>query len=339
MGPAKVKVDINYLAMKLKMSSATVSKALNDRPDVSEATKKKVISFARKLNYVPDRFARSLRLKKSSLIGVIMHEMKHEFFVEIARSVTREAQKNGYQAVFASSEGATEHEKTIIDDFISRYIEGLLIFPCAGSDLSRVRELNTLEIPFVTVDNRLPELNAPFVGTDFAEGGYLGTKYLIEHRHKNIALMLGQKELNSTPERLSGYRRALQEYSLPAREQYVCYLPEYVNSETYTAETSRQQAENLLKIFPEITAFFCANADLAEGAAKGIMNSGKKLPDDISLMDFGGSRFTSLNQKSGKIGELAVHSLFNLINGKKTAEKTLVKPEIVDRHSVINLKP
>lgn len=327
MGPAKVKVDINYIAMKLKMAKSTVSKALNDRSDVSEATKEKVRKFTKKLNYTPDRFAQALNLKKSNLIGVIMHEMKHEFFVEIARSVTREAQKNGCQAVFASAEGSSENEATIIDDFISRYIDGLIIIPCIGGNPSYLKKLDVKEKPFVIVDNFIAGVDAPFVGTDFEEGGHIATKYLIEHGHKNIALILGQRELSSTPERLSGYTRALKEVGIPLKDQYIRYG-------NYTTESGQSLAETLLKKSPEITAILCANTDLSDGAAKGITALGKKISDDISLMDFGGTYFTAVNQKNEEIGQIATQSLFRLINGEKISEKIIIKPEIINRNSV-----
>jgi len=330
MGQAKVKVDINYIAMKLKMASSTVSKALNDRPDVSEATKEKVRKFARKLNYTPDRFAQAMRLKKSGLIGVIMHEMKHEFFVEIARSVTREAQQNGYQAIFASSEGDPENESAIIEDCSRRYIDGLIIIPCIGGDLSHLRNLDVKENPFVIVDNYVPGINAPFVGTDFEEGGYIATKHLLESGHKNIAFILGQKELPSTSERLAGYAKALKEAGVPLKKQYVRYGK-------YSSESGQENTKNILKTSPEITAVLCANTDLSEGAAKAITAIGRKIPDDISLMDFGGIHFTAVNQKNETIGQTAAQTIFRLINGEKITDKIIIKPEIADRDSIKNL--
>ena len=331
MGSAKVKVDINYIAMKLKMAKSTVSKALNDRPDVSEATKEKVRKFTAKLNYTPDRFAQALRMKKSKLIGVIMHEMKHEFFVEIARSVTKEAQKNGYQAVFASAEGNPENESAIIDDFISRYIEGLIIIPCIGGTPSNLKKLDLHENPFIIVDNYVPGIDAPFVGTDFEEGGYIAAKYLIENGHKNIALLLGHEELTSTPERLSGYAKALEETGIPFRKQYIRYG-------NYSSESGQQHTENLLMKYPDITAIICANTDLSEGAAKGIAGLGKKIPDDISLMDFGGTRFTSVNQKDELIGQTAAQTIFRIMAGECITDKIIIKPEIINRNSIKGIK-
>lgn len=331
MSPAKVKVDINYIAMKLKMAKSTVSKALNNRADVSEATKEKVRKFTQKLNYTPDRFAQALKMKKSSLIGVVMHEMKHEFFVEIARSVTREAQKNGYQAVFASAEASPENELAIIDDFISRYLEGLIIIPCIGENASHLKKLDVNETPFVIVDNFVEGIEAPFIGTDFEEGGYLAAKYLIEKGHKNIGFLLGPENIPSTPERLAGYQKALKEKNIAVKEQYIKYGD-------YSTGCGEKKSHYLLDRFPEITAILCANTDLSEGAAKGITASGRKIYDDISLMDFGGTYFSSVNQKNEEIGARAAQTIFRLIAEEQINEKIIISPEIIDRNSVKDIK-
>ncbi|MDD5697714.1 MAG: LacI family DNA-binding transcriptional regulator [Victivallaceae bacterium] len=327
MRKAVVKVDIEYIAMKLRMSKSTVSKALNDRSDVSVKTKEKVQKFAKKLNYTPDRFARAMRIKKSNLIGVVMHEMRHEFFVEIARGVTRAAQGNGYQAVFASSEGSSRNEADLINDLISRYIDGLIIIPCLGENPSHLKELAAEARPGVIVDNYIDGIDIPFVGTDFKEGGYIATKYLIDKGHKNIALILGRQELSSTPERLAGYSEALNEAGIAVKEQYVKYG-------TYSATSGQQLATKVLETLPEITAILCANTDLSEGAAKGINSTDRKIPEDISLLDFGGARFTAVNQKNEEIGQTAVQILLQLIKGEKVPEKIIIKPEIINRNSV-----
>ncbi|MFA6714865.1 MAG: LacI family DNA-binding transcriptional regulator [Victivallales bacterium] len=327
MKKAMVKVDIEYIAMKLRMAKSTVSKALNGRPDVSDKTRERVRKFARKLNYTPDRFAQALKMKKSNLVGIIMHEMRHDFFVEIARGVTMEAQRNGYQAVFASSEGSTENEAALIDDFIGRYIDGLVIIPCIGEDASHLEELAAGSHPCVIVDNYIEGLDIPFVGTDFEEGGYIAAKFLLENGHKNIGFILGRKELSSTPERLAGYERALTEAGIGFRTQYVRYGG-------YSVESGQKNAEILLRDFPEVDAILCANADLSEGAAKAVFDAGRNIPEDISLMDFGGSRFTAVNQKNEKIGKTAVDTLFNIFNREKISAKVIIKPEITDRNSV-----
>ena len=105
------------------------------------------------------------------------------------------------------------------------------------------------ELPLFEWGLYLPGIDAPFIGTDFEDGGYIATKYLLENGHKNIAAVLGQPKLVSTHERLSGYSKALKEAGISFKEQYVRYG-------SHTAESGQQNTENLLKAFPEITAIF-----------------------------------------------------------------------------------
>ena len=321
MKKAMVKVDIEYIAMKTGDVQIHSFKSIERTPGTSvRKTRKKSKEILRKkLNYTPDRFAQALKMKKSNLIGVVMHEMRHDFFVEIARGITCEAQQNGYQAVFASSEGSTTNEAAIIDDLISRYIDGLIIIPCIGEDASHLEELAADSHPCVIVDNYIGELNIPFVGTDFEEGGYIATKFLFENGHENIGLILGLPELSSTAERLAGYKKAFTEAGIEFRPQYVRYG-------NYSAESGRSNAEVLLRDFPETTAILCANTDLSEGAAEAIATAGKKMPEDISLMDFGGAHFTAVDQKNEEIGERAVKTLLHIFNQEEILRRLLSDP-------------
>lgn len=317
--PGKVKIDIDYIAMKLKMAKSTVSKALNGRPDVSEATKEKVKLFAKKMNYTPDRLAQSLKTRKSNLIGVVMHEMKREFFVELARSVAREAQSNGCQAVFASSEGSAESEKAIMRDLISRRIDGLIVIPCVDGSHAHLQEVAQDGYPLVIADNCIEGVDAPFVGTDFEEGSYLAVKHMLENGRREIGLILGPESLPSTVERLAGCKRALAEAGAthdPARVKYG----------DYSSEAGRKAAEKLLEESPGITALFCANVDISEGAASALAKLGKA--DDVLLIDFGGTRPPCIDQRTEELGRIATQTLLHLINGGKASRKTVVKPKL-----------
>ena len=331
--PGKVKVDIDYIAMKLGLAKSTVSKAMNGRPNISAATREKVRALAAKLNYVPDRLAQSLKTKRSYLIGLVMHEMKRDFFIEIARGVTLEAQRNGCQAVFASSEGSTENERALVRDFLSRRIDGLVVIPCIGGDHSHLQEVALGGYPLVIADNYVEGVDAPFVGTDFELGGYLAVKHLVKNGHRHLGLLLGPRDLPSTPERLAGYTRALEESGLRFDAERVRYGD-------YSFAAGRAAAEALLAEFPETTAILCGNADLSEGAAAALAKLGKRVPDDLCLMDFGGARLPSVNQKNEEIGQTAARTLFRLINGETPARRNIVKPEIaVMGHSSSDISP
>jgi LacI family purine nucleotide synthesis repressor len=181
------------------------------------------------------------------------------------------------------------------------------------------------------VDNFIPGVNAPFTGTNFEEGGYIAAKYLIERGHKHIALALGPKDLSSTPERLAGIERALKESGLPLDGRLIRHGD-------YTPDVGRQMTEDLLKNNPGVTAVLCANTDLSEGAAAALAALGKKIPDDISLMDFGGDRFTAVNQKNDEIGQTAAKTLLKLMTGEKITGKIIITPGIISRNSVKEMK-
>ena len=156
------RISIGDVAERLGVAKSTISKALNDRPDVSQRTKDKVKKLVAKLGYKPDRLAQAFSSRKTRLIGIVIPVMKYSFFVDIARSVTNEAQKSGYRVIFDSSEEIAKREAEIINDYIERGIDGLIITPCIKGSNASLRELAKKEIdnaeatiPLVEMDSRL----------------------------------------------------------------------------------------------------------------------------------------------------------------------------------------
>ncbi|MDD5599405.1 MAG: LacI family DNA-binding transcriptional regulator [Victivallaceae bacterium] len=326
----KDKIDISYLAKALGLANSTVSKALNDRPGASAATKEKVEKLVRKLNYTPNHFAKALKMNKSNLIAFVMPEMGCEFFTDIAKSIVQESKRQNYHAIFTSSENSPEEEIAIIKDIFNRHIDGLIVMPCVGCLSAELKEVLEYR-PCVIIDNYIREINVPFVGTDFEEGIYLATRSLIENGHRKTGLILGPQNLYSTAERFDGYKKALKAENCKMNNAYVKYGP-------YTSTSGKDNAKLLLRQFPEITALLCSNIELAKGAAQGIAELGLKIPEDISLVGFGGGSFTAVDQKNEEIGQIAAQTLFRIIDGEKINTKIIVKPEIVNRNTVRNLK-
>lgn len=324
--PDSSKIDIAYLAKTLGLARSTVSKALNNRPGASQETREKVDRLVKELNYSPNHFAKALKLNKSNLIAFVMPEMSYDFFTDVAKSIVAESKRHGYHAIFTSSENSQEEEISIIKDIFNRHIDGLIIMPsanCNRAGLKKVLENH----PCVVIDNYIKEVNAPFVGTDFREGMYSATSHLIQNGHKNIGLLLGPHDLYSTPERKDGYSAALNDAGIKFSDNYVASGP-------YTRESGCKNAKALLQKNPELTAVLCSNIALGEGAVAAINGLGLRIPDDISIIDFGGKSLTSVDLKSEEIGKVATQTLFRVIDGDCINAKIAIKPGIVEQSSV-----
>ena len=321
------RISIDDVAKRLGVAKSTISKALNDRPDVSKKTKYKVKKLVNELGYKPDRLAQAFSSGKTRLIGVVIPVMKYNFFVDIAKSVTNEAQKSGYRVIFDSSEEIARHEAEIINDYIERGIDGLIITPCIKGSSASLRELVKKEYPFVMIDRYINGITAPFIGTDFEKGVYKAAKYLIKLGHRKIAYLGGPSFIPASKERINGLKKALTEAGINIKENLI------IQGE-YDPEDAKKNLRILMKTANDITAIICANPDISTGVYEELIKRGLKVPDDISLIDFGNAGFfSSVDQKTEEIGRIAAQTLFNIMKGEKLSNKIIIEPELIVRDS------
>lgn len=323
------KLNINYIASELGLAKSTVSKALNGRSDVSVKTRQKVKELVKKLNYTPNHFARALNLRKSKLVGVIIHcEMQEEFFFMVIRGIMAELQKHSYAVVFASSENSAAKEKEIIRDFIERFVDGFIIVPNMDTDVEYINTLIEQNHRFVVVDNYIQGINAPFVGTDFEKGSCLATEYLIKHGHRKIGHLAGPKRVASTLARIRGYKKAFHTAGLK------CPAAMIVNCE-YNDVNTQNMFMKLKAAHPEMTAVHCAGLDMTNGVLAGMRELEMVIPRDLSIVDFGSKSFiTSLDQNGDKIGRTAAEMLLKLLDNQATPQKSIIEPSLIPGNSV-----
>ncbi|MDD5698629.1 MAG: LacI family DNA-binding transcriptional regulator [Victivallaceae bacterium] len=328
------KININEIAKELGLAKSTVSKALNDRDDVSEKTKLRVKQLADNLGYAPNHFAQALNFRKSKLIGVILQsEPQIENFIMISRGIMEELQQHGYMTVFASSEKSRDKEKDIISDFIGRFVDGFIIAPAFDTDAEFINGLiKEREYKFVTIDSYVKEIKAPFIGTDFEKGSFLATKYLLENGHREIGHLGGPPEATGTIERINGYKKALNEFGIKFRSSLIVHA-------AYNEKEAKEKFKILLKNNPGMTAVHCAGLPMTNGVFSGLEELGMDALKDISIIDYGSSSFvTSLDQKGKEIGKTAVSILLDLFDGHQVPFKTIIAPELIVRSSVQNIK-
>ncbi len=321
-------ININDIAKKLGIAKSTVSKALNNRSDVGEKTKERVRQLVEELNYAPNHFAQALNFRKSRIVGIIMHDELHEeFFAQVVWVITVELQQHGYAAIFASSQKSAMQEKAIIRDHVNRFMDGFILVPCAGTDVQFINDIISQGYKLVTVDNYVKGINAPFIGTDFAKGSYLATKYLLDSGHRQIGHLAGPEWAASTKEQAKGYQKAHLDAGIEFRKSLT------MNCE-YNESDAKDKFMRLKTQNPKMTAIHCAGIAMTNGALSGISDLGLSVPGDISIVDYGSTSFiSSINQKAAEIGKTASKALLDLINGKSVSNKSIIAPELVIRNS------
>ena len=332
--PARLK-DI---ARDLGVSVVTVSKVLRNHPDIAQGTKERVLKQIKELDYQPNITARSLVTGQSYLIGLVVPDLLHPFFAEMAKALSAAVGKGGYSTIISSSEEDPELEAREIQQLTGRRLDALVI-ASAGSDSGPFLRLDRLEVPYVLIDRELTGLSANFVGINDLAAGKIATEHLIDQGCKTIAHIRGRE--NSTGmKRFEGYRQALITAGLPYSDSLVVASSNVdIDSERMGADAMRI----LLKHNPVPDGVFAHNDPLAFGAMQAILNSGLRIPEDIAIVGCGNLHYDSLlkvplssvDQNSQTIGERCADILLSILGSKTRPplRNVILDPSLVVRAS------
>jgi len=324
------------IARDLGVSLMTVSKALRSHTDISAATRARVLKRARELDYRPNWIARSLVTRRTYVIGLVIPDLMHSFFAEVAKGVTRKFQPLGYQIIISNSEENSEVEERQIELLISRNVDGLIVASAQSNGRRGLfATLGSREVPYVLIDRMPSGLDANFVGVKDDEIGALASRHLIEQGCRRIAHIRGPA-IQTGIGRLRGYRRALAKAGLAA-------LPEYVVSGQHNDISGYVAMRQLLGLGHPPDGVFCYNDPVAIGAMKAILEAGLSVPHDIAVIGAGNVHYsdvlavplTTVDQGTVQVGTQASEILMQQISSKRALRpKTiLIKPRVVIRKS------
>jgi LacI family transcriptional regulator len=288
----------------------------------------------RELNYQPDWIARSMVTRRTYLVGLVLPDLMHSFFAEIAKGVSRRLEPLGYQVVISNTEEDGAVEQRHIDVLVTRKVDGLII-ASAQKDGKALETLTARKIPYVLMDRTIAGLDANFVGVKDEEIGALATEHLIKQGCKRIAHLRGPALTTGTG-RLKGYRKALAKCGLEAK-------PSYVVSAQYGDSTGYEAARELLKLHPPPDGIFCYNDPVAAGAVKAVLEAGLRVPDDIAIIGAGNVHYSDLlrvplstiDQSSTVIGETTAQLLSECMESKTVLEPRhiFIPPRLIVRES------
>src|ERR1051326_1532433 len=207
------------IAKDLGVSLITISKVLRNHPDIGDETRERVLARVKELNYRPNFAARSLVTGRSYLVGLVVPDLLHPFFAEVAKSLSEVLRQSGYYLIVSSSDEDPDLEEQEINQLLARRLDTLIIASCR-STVDLFFRIEKQKTPYVLIDRTLPGLSANFVGVDDEAVGILATKHLIEIGCKRIAHIRGP-ETSPGIRRLEGYKRALAQEGLKITDDYI----------------------------------------------------------------------------------------------------------------------
>ena len=329
-------VRLKDIAAQASVSVMTVSKALRDAPDISQATKTRIRALAEQMGYMPDSQAAGLRNRTSKIFGLVISAVTNPIFARMVMAIEEQAHDLGYDVIFAQTLNKPDREQAVIRRLLSRRVDGLFLTPVYRLEptASIYEELLKRGTPTVLLGHRGPFCEK-FVNveTDDVSASAAATRHLLELGHRKIAFFAGPSAAPSSLERLDGYRRALREAGIEPEDNLVF-------NAGGTLEEGEKAALQLLNETPGATAIQCANDLVAIGAATVLLGQGLRIPEDLSLVGFGNVLvsehfrvpLTTIRQPKLRLGLAAVDSMLKLLKGIRPATKRL-SAELVIRQS------
>ena len=327
------------IARDLGLSVVTVSKVLRDHPDISAETRKRVLKRMKELNYQPNLAARSLITGRTWTIGLIVPDLLHPFFAQVAKALSAEVRKRGFSLFISSSDEDPELERQEIEGLLARRVDVMLV-ASAQWTLESFRRIEEQKIPYILLDRQLTGLEANFVGVDDRLVGELATAHLIEQGCKRIAHIRGP-EVSTAIGRLEGYKEALAAHKMTPLAGHIVSIGA---SGDHRGEKGGYEATTRLlanRIRPD--GIFCFNDPVGLGAMRAILDAGLRIPEDIAVVGCGNLSYsdflrvplTSVDQGSKSIGKHAAALALTLAQSKTAARpvRELIRPHLVVRAS------
>ena len=335
-------VRMKDIARKVGVSLMTVSKALRNHSDIAEETRRRVLKCARDLHYEPNFTARSLADGRSYLVGLVVPDLMHSFFAEVAKGVESVLEPGGYQIVMSNSGESAERELKQVRSLVSRKVDGLIIASAAKTFReSPIELLQAQAARYVLIDRTIPSAKFNYVGVKDEAVGICATEHLIQQGCRHIAHIAGRANSTGTG-RLRGYRRALAKHGFDIS-------PERIVREAYNESLGYAAMQTLLEVTPRIDGVFCYNDVVAAGAVSAILQAGLNVPVDIAVIGVGNVHYSeqlriplsTVDQSSLQIGKSAAELLLNCIESKKPLplKRIFLPPQVIVRESSLRSSP
>ena len=332
---AKQTVTINQVAKMAGVSNATVSRALNKPDTVSEAVKKKIERIIKRIGYIPNAGARSLMLKRTGSIGVIVPTLDNAIFAQGLEEFQRQLSQSGYQMLVASTNYDPEIENQQMRNLLLQGVEGIAMFG-SSQKLELIRLLRTRKLPYIHIGTLDTPLNGYAAGFDNKKAIQLGVEYLVQVGHRNFGMIAGKTENNDRArDRVDGVVELLKRNRIFLKKESIIEVP-------YQIQDARIALKKLLQINPSISAVVCGNDVLAIGALLEAQSQGIKIPYQCSILGFDNLELSRHIQPSlstihiDAIGmwSKAAHHLMSQINGiNRLPRKILADVSLVIRDS------
>ncbi len=335
-------ITITDIAKMCGVGVTTVSRAINNHPDINSATKARILEVIRETNYVPNNSARNLKRAESKTIAVLIKGITNSFFNPIISILEKEIKERKYSFLLHKVEETEDEIEVAIELVKEKRLTGIVFL--GGNFLHNEGKLEKLTVPYVLSTIGLAKsrtsTNYSTVSVDDFEESYKMVDYLCNLGHKKIAILTtSMEDISIGKLRYEGYKQALKDNNIEYYKKLV--RPTKETNESYGMKSGYKTTLELLKSKIEFTALYAISDRLAVGACRAIIDAGKKVPQDYSVAGFDGidiseyynPSITTIKQPAEQIAQESISILFKMINKEVTNYHKIFKAELVVRES------
>jgi LacI family transcriptional regulator len=334
------KVNIKDIAKLANVSHTTVSRALNNKSRIRKDTRDKILTIAKNLGYRPNFVARSLVMKRTKTLGLVITNIANPFYTELAQGIEKTATKLGYSIILCSTQSDISTERQYIEMLRSKGVDGI-VFSSAHREDPNIVDLAEEEFPIILVNRRtyhpVVKEKVDYVGVNNILGGFLAVEHLIRLGHHRIGMVGGSTESSVGLERLEGGKKALLTYGLEQNNDYFL-------EGNFLKRSGYQRGKEFVKMTAMPTAIFAANDYMALGVYQALLEEGLRVPEDVALIGFNDIEFSSMKgielstigQKKFEMGAIAVEMLVGKIEKREdkfSGREIFLEPELIVRET------
>lgn len=332
-------ITIKDIAKVANVSYATVSRALSGSNEIGEETRERVLKICQDMGYTANTVARSMVMKQTKLLGLIVANIDNPFMSEMAYHIEMRAREHGYNLMLCNSSHDLDLERNVFELLVSRQVDGIILVPSNSESYANLKPLIS-RVPTVFVSENLRDLPESYVSVDNYRGTHIGTEYLYSQGHRNI-LYFGLRKGSVTHQlRAEGYMDACRELGIEP----------HVFSNNYSlssVQAGSQMAKQIFATSPfPYSAIFAATDSLALGVFAAADEAGIRIPEDVSLMGFDNIlyadlpriRLTTIEQPKKTMATAAVDILLEKITDETSGySHRILTPTLVIRSSCRNI--
>lgn len=336
-------ITIKDIAKQCGVGISTVSRAINNHPDINPKTRKMVMQVIEETGFIPNNSARNLKRTDAKCIAVLVKGITNPFFSSMIQIIEEETQKNKYALVLRHVEAQEDEIDVALELEKEKRLRGIVFL--GGRFTHSEEKLEKLKVPFIfstigiDISDSIDRIEFSNITVDDKLESEKMTEYLLSLGHRQIAFVTERPEESIGRRRIEGYREAFIKRGLTVPEQLICYVQEEVDH--FSMENGYLTAKNLLKSEEYITAIYAASDALAIGVCRAVLESGKRIPEDISVAGYDGielgeyynPKLTTIKQPVEEMAKKTIRVLLDVIAGREEHQQIIFPAQLVERES------